>query len=432
MARKYQIDKKLRTSMLTVWTFVVAILLVVPAFAETRSLVPQTRLRVTVIQWVPSKGEYQQWGPVGGEFTVSATGTISMPIVGTVSVDEMDNVELAAKIAELLKEKTGLISAPTTNVEILDYPPIYIVGSVTTPGEYKFKPGMTVLQALALSGGRFRTSTEEGGKGQISMLGELQSYREDILRMLGRIARLQAESNGAKDIQFPAELTSISNDKIAFDVMSQERIVFEARKNELKRQLESLEELKNLFVSEISLLEKKTETLDNRIKLVSDELAGVRSLVERGIATVSRRSELELAVSNLQSNRLDEITATMRARQSLSETTRNALSLRDKHQTDVSVELQEAQANLERLKIKEDVVRKILVVSDAPAFGKRSTDNTLEPEMNFTIVRHIDDSIQELSASEQTLLEPRDVLKVAISEPVKRRSADASGTGRAP
>lgn len=341
----------------------------------------------------------------------------------------MDNVELAAKISDQLKDKTGLISAPNTTIEILEYPPIYIVGSVTTPGEYKFRPGMTVLQALALSGGRYRAATQDGDKGQIGMLGDLQSFREDILRTLARISRLEAESSSAKDISFPADLTSRAGDPTVAEVMAQERIVFNARRNELSRQLESLDELRKLFTSEIDILEKKTETLDSRIKLVSDELAGVRSLVERGIATVSRRSELELAVSNLQSNRLDEITAAMRARQNLSEATRNALSLKDKHQTSVSVELQEAQANLERLKIKEDVVKKVLVVSGTSPISESKRENTVEPNLTFTIVRQSEGKAEEISASEQTPLKPNDVVKVALSEPAGKRPTNSTVSG---
>ncbi|MBZ6079386.1 polysaccharide biosynthesis/export family protein [Microvirga puerhi] len=423
MSKAHMFTQSVRSHVIASISIALAMAFVSPARADTHFLAPQTKIRVTVVQWIPSKGEYQQWGPISGEFTVSSVGTISLPLLGTISVTDTDDAGLATRIGEQLKDKAGLINAPSATVEILEYPPIYVVGSVTAPGEYKFRPGMTVLQALALGGGRYRGTTEGGDKGQIGMLGDLQTFREDILRTLARIARLQAESASAKEISFPVELTSSAADSSAQEVMAQEQIVFETRNNELKRQLDSLDELRNLFVSEIDILQKKTETLDNRIKLVSDELAGVRSLVERGIATVSRRSELELAVSNLQSNRLDEITATMRARQNLSEATRNALSLRDKHQTQVSVELQEAQANLERIKIKEDVIKKILVVSDAPLLGKRATENTVEPVLTFTIVRQIAEEAKEIAASEQTSLLPRDVVKVAISEPLKKQSS---------
>ncbi len=398
------------------------------ARAEGERLAPHTKLRVSVVQWVPSKGEYQRWEAVGGDFTVAANGTISLPLVGALNVSELDGAELGAKIAEQIKARTGLINTPDATVEILEYPPIYMVGSITTPGEYKFRPGMTVLQALALSGGRFRAAQDGGGKGEIGLLGELQNLRDEILRTVGRVARLQAERAGAAEITFPTELTSHEKEKTAAEVMAQERVIFEARRNGLQRQLDNLAELQTLFTAEIGVLDKKTEMLDSRLKTVGEELAGVKSLVERGIATVSRRSELEFAVANLQSNRLDEVTAVMRARQNLSEAQRNALSLRDRHQTEVSTELQDAQANLERLKIKEDVAKKVLIISDIPSSGEKRDENAVEPELSFTIVRQGQDKTEEFTASESTALMPGDVVKVAITAPPPKKQVTGSST----
>ncbi|MBF9233918.1 polysaccharide biosynthesis/export family protein [Microvirga alba] len=402
----------------------VAFAIALPGFAhaDRYPLAPQTKLRVTVVQWIPSKGEYQKWEPVGGEYVVSAAGTIALPLVGSMDVAELDSAELATEIAERLKAKTGLINTPDATVEILEYPPIYMVGSVTTPGGYQFKPGMTVLQALALSGGRYRSSTEGGSKGEIGMLGELQEVHNDILRTLGRIARLQAESADAKEIHFPRELTGSSDDKVSAEIMTQEQIIFSTRKNGLQRQLDNLSELRSLFSSEIEILGTKTETLDKGIKLVEDELAGVKSLVERGIATVSRRSELERAVASLQSNRLDEVTAAMRARQNLSEATRNSLSLRDKQQTDISTDLQEAQANLDRLKIKEDVLKKVLIVSGSSMANDRQNEDTAEPSLSFTVVRRVQGRIEETVASESTPLLSGDVVKVTINQRSRPRA----------
>ncbi|NIX75678.1 polysaccharide biosynthesis/export family protein [Microvirga terricola] len=387
-----------------------------PGYADSYPLAPQTKLRVTVVQWIPAKGEYQKWEPVGGEYVVSAAGTISLPLIGSMDVTSIDSSDLATEIAERLKAKTGLINTPDATVEILEYPQIYMVGSVTTPGAYQFKPGMTVLQALALSGGRYRSNTEGGSKGEIGMLGELQEARNDILRTLGRIARLQAEAADAKEIHFPSELTAIQDDKTAAEIMAQEQIIFAARTKGLERQLDNLSELRGLFSAEIDILGTKTETLDKGIKLVEDELAGVKSLVDRGIATVSRRSELERAVAGLQSNRLDEVTAAMRARQNLSEATRNSLSLRDKHQTDIAADMQDAQANLDRLKIKEDVLKKVLIVNGSSMTNDRQNEDTAEPSLSFAIVRQTQGKIDEVAGSESTLLLPGDVVKVTINQ----------------
>lgn len=403
-----------------------------PARADSYTFSPQTKLRIKIVQWIPMKGAYQQWDHVSGDYIVSAEGTITLPLIGSMNVMDVDAAKLAARIGEQIQSKTGLIDAPDTTVEIAEYPPVYIVGSVTTPGAYQFRPGLTVLQALALSGGTRRMQTAEGDeKGQISMLGELQNLRDDILRTLARIGRLQTERTDEKLIRFPAELADSADKDLSDEIIAQEQIVFTARANALSRQLENLEELRSLFTGEIEILGQKTKVLEQNIKLAEDELASVKSLVERGIATVSRRSDLERALAALQSNRLDEITAAMRARQNLSQATRDLIGLRDKHQTDVSTELQEARANLERLRIREDILKKTLSLVGLSVAVDRRNERVMEPALSFTIVRRQQTGAEEIHAIEATALSPGDVVKVSIAEQSQQSVLRSSIVGSA-
>lgn len=402
-----------------------------PARADSYPLVPQTKLRVTIVQWVPAKGEYQRWDGVSGDFIVSDAGTITLPLVGTISVANVDSAALAPRIGEQLKTAIGLNNVPDTTVAVLEYPPVYVLGDVETPGAYAFRPGLTVLQALALSGGQFRDAGQGSASGEIkqvvNVLGELRGLRADILRALGRIARLRAENADEKEIQFPAELTSDPDKNATTEIMAQEKVIFTARASALTRQLDSFSELRSLFTKEVEILEQKTGALEDGIKLAEEELAGVRSLFERGIATASRRSELERGVVTLRSNRLDEVTATMRARQNLSEAIRNALNLRDKRYTDTSTELQEAQASLERLRIREVVLKQVLALTEPSVLSDRRDD--LGPDSaaaSFTIIRRAQGKSEEVASSESTSLLPGDVVKVAVPRRSGQRTATYS------
>ena len=145
-----------------------------PEIANATPFPPHTKIKLTVVQWMPTKGTYEEWASIGGEFTVSDTGTVSMPVLGNVPVGNLDESGLAAEIAKRLKDKIGLVEAPTAAVAILDYAPIYVVGDVNKPGEYKYNPTLTVLQALAMSGGEFRPTGVFGSSMDITrLLGEL-------------------------------------------------------------------------------------------------------------------------------------------------------------------------------------------------------------------------------------------------------------------
>ena len=380
--------------------------------AAAIQLMPQTKLRVAVVQWLPSKGEYQRWDAVSGEYAVTSDGTVTLSLIGAVPVEGMGPVELGAAIARRLQSATGLLTALNATVTVVEFPPIYVIGTVGLPGAYPYRPGLTVLQALALSGGANRKGAGDSGiKDEVSSLGELQTIRDNILRSIGRLSRLQAERSEVTEVKTPPELAG--NEK-GEEIMAQERLIFAARAREQQRQLTTLAETKRLFLADIDVLNEKSTALDRNIKLVEEELNNVKGLVERGVATVSRRSDLERAVAALQSNRLDQVTATMRARQNVSESTRSELSLRDRRQTEIANELQDAQANLEKLRVKEDVLVKTLVLTGTSMLVDRS-HSLADPTFTYTIVRRSSDEPSEFEATEATVLNPG-VVKVALRQ----------------
>ncbi|MGO4839615.1 polysaccharide biosynthesis/export family protein, partial [Rhizobiaceae sp. 2RAB30] len=181
-------------------------------------------------------GMYERWDALGGDFVVSQDGAVVMPVIGPVPVGDLDTNGLAAEIGKRLQEKLALVDKPDTTVEILDYPPIYVVGDVAKPGEYRYREGMIVLQALALSGGRSR-GRAQASQDEARLVSELQSTDTGILRSTARIARLEAEKQGSAEIGFPP---AAADDQSAQQIFAQEKVIFTTRANELERQTKSL------------------------------------------------------------------------------------------------------------------------------------------------------------------------------------------------
>jgi polysaccharide export outer membrane protein len=383
-----------------------------------------------VVQWVPLEGEYKRWDALSGELVVASDGTVSVPVLGKVDALAMTPEALAADIAKRLKAKLGLVTIPDATVEILAYPPIYVVGAVTTPGEYGFKPGLTILQALALAGGNLRSVDTELSGDRLKLVGELKGLSDDIYRTTGRIARLQAEFSRSPTITFPDELMSASSDSIAKEIMEQEKIIFDARANARTRQATSLSELSKLIGTEIDVLKTKTEDLDKSIGMAETELEGVRGLVEKGVATVSRRSDLERNVFSLRSDRLDQLTATMRARQNQNEADRSLSGLDDEMRTEVAKELQSEQASLDRMRLQQATSQRLLEALDRNALLNSSGSAADEPVLIYSIVRRENGEAREIDATETTILMPDDVVKVAVkSRPALSEPAQSDGSG---
>ena len=88
---------------------------------------------------------------LSGEFRVSDSGNIALPLIGDIkaacqTVDELTRTVTAAYSSSVLVN-------PRIAIEIISYRPFFILGAVGKPGQYPFIPGMTVRQAIATANG---------------------------------------------------------------------------------------------------------------------------------------------------------------------------------------------------------------------------------------------------------------------------------------
>ncbi len=109
------------------------------------------------------------------------------------------------------------------------------------------------------------------------------------------------------------------------------------------------------------MLEQKIAAGDAGIASLEKELTGVTSLVEKGIAVAARQSETERLLASYRADRLDQVTAVMRARQGVAEATRNLDGLRDRRRTEIASDLQTEQSSLEQAMLKREVAQKLLL-----------------------------------------------------------------------
>ena len=84
-------------------------------------------------------------------YAIGASGTITMPLIGSVPARGRTSAELASAITARLRG--GYILDPSVAVEIESYRPFFILGEVAAPGQYPYVPNMTVESAVAIAGG---------------------------------------------------------------------------------------------------------------------------------------------------------------------------------------------------------------------------------------------------------------------------------------
>jgi len=88
---------------------------------------------------------------LSGEFDVDGTGVVSLPLIGQVQASNQTLRQFETLVRDKLLD--GYLVNPKVSAEVLNYRPFYIYGEVTTPGEYPYTNGMTVLNAIAVAGG---------------------------------------------------------------------------------------------------------------------------------------------------------------------------------------------------------------------------------------------------------------------------------------
>ncbi|MFT4253158.1 MAG: polysaccharide biosynthesis/export family protein [Caulobacter sp.] len=88
---------------------------------------------------------------LSGEFYVTGSGKVSLPLVGEVKADGLSVRQFQDTVEAALRD--GYLKEPRVSAEVLNFRPFYILGEVTKPGTYPYTSGLTVQNAVATAGG---------------------------------------------------------------------------------------------------------------------------------------------------------------------------------------------------------------------------------------------------------------------------------------
>ena len=93
---------------------------------------------------------------LSNSYAVDKAGNIAFPLIGSIVGRGKTPKQIEADIATRLQN--GYLRDPDVSVEVDRYRPFYIMGEVGSGGQYTYVPGMTVQNAIAISGGVFSKS----------------------------------------------------------------------------------------------------------------------------------------------------------------------------------------------------------------------------------------------------------------------------------
>lgn len=84
-------------------------------------------------------------------YQVDGLGMVSIPLVGQVKLSGMTLKQ--AEDLLIVALSNGYLVDPSVAIEVAEFRPFYILGEVRRPGSYSYIDGMSVLNAVAISGG---------------------------------------------------------------------------------------------------------------------------------------------------------------------------------------------------------------------------------------------------------------------------------------
>jgi polysaccharide export outer membrane protein len=135
----------------------------------TYRLSPGDKMKITVFNETDLTGEFQ----------VNELGNVAFPLVGEVQAANSTPDEFQQRLTTRLRGK--YVKNPRVSVEMTSYRPVNVLGEVRNAGQYQYRPGLTIQDAVALAGGfTYRANTrtvyvrraDAGGEISVSTDGE--------------------------------------------------------------------------------------------------------------------------------------------------------------------------------------------------------------------------------------------------------------------
>jgi len=395
---------------------------------------PRDKVRVKVFAWRQARDEVYEWKALNDVFTVGASGKLSMPLIGEVPAGGSSANELSTAISDQLRLSLGLAEAPRASVEIVEFRPFYVLGVVDKPGEYAYRPDLTIIQAISISGGLSRFNQYEAvrlDRENISTFGERSVIETEMAALLAKRARLLAEANGEKALHLPVSLSQFESHLSAS--LADETRIFEARLAAFEYRTGWLAQTKEMLHSQLALLEKHVSEQEGYVKAARENLEHFDDLAKRKLTTTVRLAEAARNLMQAEGDGMRMQASLASARQELNRIEMEEQALRDDRTNQAVLDVRATQARLDELESRVETAENLLQQADTATLQLASLeDEARKPQPVYTIIRKIGGVFHTLSATETTALRPGDTLKVEApsTPPLRTYRSDASGKPR--
>jgi HlyD family secretion protein len=239
-----------------------------------------------------------------------------------------------------------------------------------------------------------------------------------------RQARLVAERDGLKSINFPDSLLSRKDYADVAEVLAGERSLFEARRTAIEGQRAQLTERVTQLREEIRGLEAQAAAKRKQTALINQELEGVDRLYKQNLVPITRLTSLQREASRLDGEEGQLVASIAASRGKIAETELQIIQLVQDLKREVAAELRDSQAKIgelvERKVAAEDQLRRVDIRAPQNGFVHQLATHTIGGVINagepiMLIVPQADSLVVE------TRIAPQDIDQVHPGQRVTLR-----------
>ena len=369
---------------------------------------------------------------------VQPDGTISFPLLGTISVADLSPAEVQAKVQAMLaakvfrqrtsdgRESSVAIEADEVTARIVEYRPIYVNGDVSRPGEQVYRPLMTVRQAVALSGGYdvMRLRMNNPILETADLRGEYDSLWTEYAKEQAHVWRLKQELGQETTVDQTALLDVPVARSTALAIVNVEAEQLKTRQADLQAERTFLQRAIVQADEQIQVLSEQQKTEDQGNQADVEELERAKELFNRGTLPSLRVTDARRAMLLSSTRKLQTTAQLMQTRRQRDDLSRQIERLDGQRRSDMLRELEDATVALSRIRFKlQSTGEKLQYTSHAKSQLARGFGN----KPAITIVRNGANGSENLNANEEFELQPGDVVEVALRDAPGADLADLRG-----
>ena len=339
---------------------------------------------------------------------VDSDGKIVFPILGEVDAADLPLTELSRRLQDLLVTR-NVVQHADVIVSVAEYRPIYLGGDVLKPGEYRYRPEMTVRQAVALAGG-YDTLQNRAylSPAEIAVArGDFGAATIEYARQRARATRLRAELDGSEilDIGDPAEQSV--DQAVISEILSIEVNQLKADRQADTREKIHLQRMIEVTRDQIAALEQVNVQQQQAFKQQSQDATRARDLLQKGIGTIIRAEDNKRVADWSRSELLEIQVRLAQARKELEEGQRQLELFDEDRNTKLLEALRDAVADAGKARHQLDAARERLE-------GGTSTARQTSVSPTVTIRRNAKGTSMQIAADLDTTLQSGDTVEITV------------------